>query len=40
MLVAAGEAFSLCVVSRDVYSGELFDERFPLITAQARDRYD
>jgi hypothetical protein len=40
MLAATGEAFSLCVVSRDVYSGEVFDERLLAITARDRDRYD
>ena len=40
MLAAVGEAFSLLVVSWDIYSGEVFDEEFPPITAQPRDRYD
>ena len=40
MLTAVGKAFSLYVVSQDVYSGEIFDERFPPITARPRDRYD
>ena len=40
VLTAAGKAFSLCVVRWDVYSGEIFDERFPPISAQPRDRYD
>ena len=40
MLTAVGKAFSLCVVSRDVCSGEVFDERLPPITARPRDHYD
>ena len=40
MLAVVGEALSLCVVSRDVYSGEVFDEKFPPITTRPRDRCD
>jgi len=40
MLAAMGEVFSLCVVSRNIYSGEVLDEGFPLITARLRDRCD
>ena len=38
MLAVTGEAFPLCVVSRDIYSGEVFDEGFSPITAWPRDR--
>ena len=37
MLTAVGKAFSLCVVIQNVYSGEVFDERFPPITTRPRD---
>ena len=40
MLTMVGKAFSLCVVSQNVCSGEVFDERFPPITARPRDRGD
>ena len=40
MLTAASKVFSLSVVSQDVCSGEVFDERFPPITARPRDRCD
>ena len=40
MLTPVVKAFSLCVISQDIYSGEVFDERFPPVTAQARDRCD
>ena len=40
MLIAVGKAFSLCVVSHDVCSGKVFDERFPPISARPRDRCD
>ena len=34
------EVFSLYVVTQDVCSGEVFDERFPPITARPRDLCD
>ena len=40
MLVAAGEVLSLCVVSRDICSGEVFDDMFPPITVWLKDRCD
>ena len=40
MLAAADKAFSLCVVSWDICSGEVFDERFPPIIARLRDHCD
>ena len=40
MLATTGEAFSLFVVSRDVCSGEVFDEGFPPIIARLRDCND
>ena len=39
MLAAAGKAPSVGVVSRDIYSGEVFDERDPPITARPRNHY-
>ena len=40
MLTAAGKAFTLCVVSQNVYSGEVFDERLSPIAARTKDHYD
>jgi len=37
MLTTVGKAFSLCVVNQDVFSGEVFDERFPPISAQPKN---
>ena len=40
MLTVASKVFSLYVVSQDICSGEVSDERFPPITARPRDHCD
>ena len=40
MLTAVGTAYSLCVVSHNICSGEVFDERFPPIIVRPKDRCD
>ena len=40
MLATMSEAFSLCVVTRDIYSGEVFDEGFPPTIAWPREYCD
>ena len=40
VLTTVGKAFSLYVVSQNVCSGEVFHERFPLITTRPTDCCD